>query len=363
MVARLVEWVRTSLGKTHHLRGGVRAPQPGVHAMYKVLEDITKASNAGLMEEVARQLQSLVASLDERRLYDEARSSYDLAISILRDFDQESPGKHRSSLAQSLHGRGHDLHKLGCHEEGRPMLGEALRLRRSLARADLNTHRTDLANSLHTLGDNFYYLQRYEEALPLLEEAIQIRRDLSEENPSMDRRSWLADSLHVLGRSLYKHGRCEEALVVLEEELAIRRSLSMYRRSCLAHSVHSLGQTLYALSRYEEALDMLEEAIRIRRGLVRKDPNGSGITGGTYRGDLADSLHWFGESLFELERYKKGLMMFDEAVQIFCELKAENPARYRAYFMKSIKGLAKCLAKLSAPEPDDSEEGYATVIS
>ena len=109
-----------------------------------------------------------------------------------------------------------------------------------------------------------------------------------------------------------------------------------------AYWLSSLGVRLSAVGRPADALPVSEEAVNMYRELAAASPD-------RYRPDLASSLTNLGNRFSELGRPADALPVTEEAVTMYRELAAASPDRYRPDLARSLTNLGIGLSALGRP--------------
>jgi tetratricopeptide (TPR) repeat protein len=99
------------------------------------------------------------------------------------------------------------------------------------------------------------------------------------------------------------------------------------------------GRRLWQVGRLAEALPVTEEAVEIFRELAAATPD-------RFRPDLAESLVRLGVRFSELGRPADALRVTEEAVEIFRELAAATPDRFRPDLAESLNNLGVMFSEL-----------------
>jgi TolA-binding protein len=108
---------------------------------------------------------------------------------------------------------------------------------------------------------------------------------------------WYQSSLYLLGKISFQEGRHKRA------EMYFRKALQVRRMSpSLAYNAKFwLGLTLYEEQGYKEAEDFLQEVVESKSN----------------KGLLEEALYWLGETHINLEKYKKGAVVFRSLLDQF----------------------------------------------
>jgi len=114
---------------------------------------------------------------------------------------------------------------------------------------------------------------------------------------------------------------------------------SAANRAALADSLSSLGASLRDLGEHRRALAAIEEAVALYRELAAAEP-------ARYTPDLADSLTNLRASLRDLGEHRRALAAIEEAVALYRELAAAEPARYTPDLADSLSSVGASLSDL-----------------
>ncbi|MFE0021372.1 tetratricopeptide repeat protein [Amycolatopsis sp. NPDC059021] len=142
----------------------------------------------------------------------------------------------------------------------------------------------------------------------------------------------------------------EHSTVLAETTIHIRRSLvTRYRdspdrngiggKARLAGSLHNLAISLDTPERWPEALELLTEAVEIYRDLAAADP-------AKFLPELANGLNSLSNLETYLGRRTSALATCTEAVEIYRRLANSDPKTFKPLFASTLSNLSSCQAAL-----------------
>lgn len=167
----------------------------------------------------------------------------------------------------------------------------------------------------------------------------------------------LADALVRLGMAFTNLGRHAEAVDALREATGILRSPAgpAPDRATLAHARYSLGVALGNAGRFAEAAEESGAATDLYQELSAADPR-------RYRPHLASSLKNHAVDLTDAGRHEEALAVAGEAVARFAELAGIDRARYEVEFADALSTLAIAYARAGHPDTAISASLQAVAI-
>lgn len=289
--------------------------------------------------------------------YDDAKSYYQQVISLLRDM----LGVDHPSVALQLNNMATVVYSMGDYEECKVLYTESLRIHRVCYS---NQHES-VANGLNNLAEVQRKLGKPEDAIALHQEALSIRLLLH----GADHVNVASSYSHL--SLLFKSKNLSLAIEYCEKALAIRmKTHGLYHEDVIS-SLKSMaglmtqqGQVFEALKYYREALEaqetldkeqnidynldiatlleaicklsddlndkiaMYERSLAIRRHLQ-----------GEEHGDVAATLAYLGETLFQQSSYTEAVDIFRISYNIKCKIHGTSHPQS----VVSLHSVAKCL--------------------
>ena len=151
--------------------------------------------------------------------------------------------------------------------------------------------------------------------------------------------NWAPDSLNALDNELPRGSLPRTRVAIAAVLVASARESGTSEH--LASMLQSLGIYLHDLGRPQEALAAAEEALGLWRELAAANP--------AHQPELAGSLHNVGAGLRDLGRPQEALAATEEALGLFRELAATNPA-HRPELAATLQSLGIDLRGLGRPQ-------------
>ncbi len=313
-----------------------------INAAQLQLRQVRLDSTEDQAVEVARLANNLSVRLSDLGRREEALSSAQEAVTLLRQLAATRPDLFQPDLAISLNNLAIRLSDLGRREEALIAAQEAVKLYGQLVATRPDAFLPDLAMSLNNLANMLSALGRGEQALSAAQEAVTLYRQLAATRPDAFLPN-LAGSLNNLANILSDLGRREEALSSAQEAVTLRRQLAATRPDAflpdLAMSLNNLANRLSDLGRREEALITAQEAVTLLRQLAATRPD-------AFLPDLAMSLNNLANTLRALGRREQALSAAQEAVTLRRQFATARPDAFLPDLATSLSVLGDCQAAL-----------------
>jgi len=271
--------------------------------------------------------------------FDKARSHYEAALQILREWEAENTEAYKPDIATTLNNLG-SLHcDTNDFKQAQVYYMEALQIYREVSKQNPEAYKPAVATSLNNLGILLKETNELEQARAYNEESLALYRELSEQNP----KAYMPDvamSLNNLGVLLKNTNELEQARACYEESLALYRELSEQTPKAylpaVATSLNNLGNLLKNTNELQQARTYYEEALEIRRELFEQNPE-------AYKPAVATSLNNLGILLKETNELQQARACYEEALEIRRELSEQNPEAYKPAVATSLNNLGVLL--------------------
>ncbi|MDO4691431.1 MAG: tetratricopeptide repeat protein [Porphyromonadaceae bacterium] len=291
----------------------------------------------------------LLQNLNE---FGQARSHYEEALQIYRDFWKKHPEAYKPHVAKTLNNLGVLLSDIGELKKAQTHYEEALKFYKELANENPQAYNPDVAMMLNNLGVLLSDIRELKKAQTHYEEALKFYKELEEKNPQAYNPD-VAMTLNNLGTLLRDLGELKEAQAHCEEALKLYRELANKNpqayKPYVATTLNNSGILLKNLGELKEAQTHYEEALKIYRELAEQNPQ-------AYNPDVARTLNNLGNLLSYLGELKEAQTRYEEALKIRRELADKNPQVYKPNVATAQQNLAILYWKLRMQEK--AEEAY-----
>ena len=190
-----------------------------------------------------------------------------------------------------------------------------------------------------------------ESAVDLWRSIVDLIEPLARDSREAETRGSFARSLGCLSIRLSAFGLPREALAAVEEALALQRGLAAEDgsfRHDLAVSLHQRAKCLGDAGRFREALLTAEESLALARDLASSDAAAKHI--------LAIALNNLAAFQRQARQYREALALAEEAVTLHRELVSQDPGVFRLGLAKSLRNLSLVLSFF-----DQQEKAVAAV--
>ena len=302
------------------------------------LTDVHKKYQEQVQQDEIRILKELIEAAQIQFSFGEARDFYERLIELSPTIDNHF------SYAYLLQGL-NDFDKARSHYEA------ALQILREWEAENTEAYKPDIATTLNNLGSLHCDTNDFKQAQVYYMEALQIRRELSEQNPEAYKPA-VATSLNNLGVLLKNTNELGQARTYYEEALEICRELSEQNPKAympdVAMSLNNLGILLKETNELQQARAYYEEALEIYREMSEQNPE-------AYKPNMGMVLTNL--TLLYLQQVKKeeAGKAYQEAHDIYQDLASCHP---RAYGIDYAQLLGIGFALLGKPK-EDLEEAKA----
>ncbi|TYQ31161.1 tetratricopeptide repeat protein [Pseudanabaena sp. UWO310] len=172
------------------------------------------------------------------------------------------------------------------------------------------------ADRLFEKGNQLSNVRKYQEALPALEQSLKIYREIKDRNGEEQTIVTLGVAYNYLG----EYAKANEYLRQLEMMSKPVSSQTVSERQAEANRLLNEGSQLYKDSKYQEALQAWEQALQIYRDI--KNINGEGAI-----------LYNLGLIYYSIEQYKKALEYYQPALVIY---KQVNSSKWERNLLKDL---------------------------
>ena len=208
---------------------------------------------------VAEIIMSLGAIKEKQKLYDEAQSHYEDALSMYTELHNNGP---HADIAQTMTSLAlvHKLQK--NYNIAKDFYDQALDMRKQL----YPTAHPDIAQSMNNLAALLYSMHEYTDAKVLYEDSLEMLIELLG-NENLD----VAQAMNNLAALLFAKKNHKEAEPLYEESLRIRRRLLGSDHLDVASSLCNLGILKRSLRAYDESIQYFEESLTIRMKILNDD--------------------------------------------------------------------------------------------
>ena len=312
----------------------------------RVLEELIKAAQIqfsfGEARDFYERLIELAPTMEHRFNYahllqslndfDKARSHYEAALQILREWEAENPEAYKPDIATTLNNLGNLLSDSNDFKQARLYYMEALQIYLELAEKDPVACLPSVATVLNNLGNLFSNTNEHEQAQACYEKTLQIYRELVEQNLEVYKPN-VATTLSNLGNSLKNTNEYEQAQACYEEALQIRRDLLKYDPEAyklnVAITLNNLGNLLRDIGELRQAQTCHEEALQNLRELEQKIPE-------AYKPKVAIALSNLTLLYLMLEEEETAEKAYQEAHDVYQELACHHPRAYEIDYAKIL---------------------------
>ena len=302
------------------------------------LTDVHKKYQEQVQQDEIRILKELIEAAQIQFSFGEARDFYERLIELSPTIDNHF------SYAYLLQGL-NDFDKARSHYEA------ALQILREWEAENTEAYKPDIATTLNNLGSLHCDTNDFKQAQVYYMEALQIYREVSKQNPEAYKPA-VATSLNNLGILLKETNELEQARAYNEESLALYRELSEQNPKAympdVAMSLNNLGILLKETNELQQARAYYEEALEIYREMSEQNPE-------AYKPNMGMVLTNL--TLLYLQQVKKeeAGKAYQEAHDIYQDLASCHP---RAYGIDYAQLLGIGFALLGKPK-EDLEEAKA----
>ena len=251
MTPELPETAPARSGAEHRARGDYAAAEPLLRSAVATAERLDPFDPARLAEA----LNELGLLCKDLAKYDEARASYERALSLIEGTSEPNP----AHVAALYHNLGGIEHARGNHVAGEPFARRGLALRRGIPNCDAREVASDMA-ALAALLDG---QRKFDEAERLYVEAL----DVFEREPESNAGE-IAVALNGLGALQAMRGELAPAADLLERAVTMKKRSLGARHPDVAISLTNLAVTMRwrgdgagAAALFSEALAIFEQAL------------------------------------------------------------------------------------------------------
>lgn len=190
---------------------------------------------------------------------------------IYRELHGEAPSSYIVPLARALNATARLMDKMSLTQEALTTIEEALPLLRSLADNNAPKSSLGLADCLCSYYSHLFNLERFQDSLIALEDAIELYRSSYDADPSTNtvRLATCLQCLEILRDFLQRRHLDDCALRALKQIVRLQRFLSAVQPQLyLPKLAESLEELSGRLAEMQEAKSCLEEAELVYRRLV-----------------------------------------------------------------------------------------------
>lgn len=326
------------------------------------------AIETGNIAAIKKSLPGLAALYDTQTWYQEAKTTMDRAVEVLRM--TRPRGEQGITYGQALAFQGATYNQLNMPKEGSALMQQSmailrrLRARRELAQVqmiavtsgvfqDIVEERKalkesievfreldmqlDLAQTLGILGMSYYRQNEIHEAQVSFEEAYRVFARNSA-------RIGMAWTQSMLGLVIAAAGDYEKARSYFQESLAMWQTLG--RPSGIGGVFTSWGIAAWTHGDYSEAKDMLEEALAVFRE-----------SGNVWH--TANGLNNLGHPTVELGQYDEALSYYREALEL---TRGQDIEIFPAVFLEAIIGIANITGKSAIAGGQEQAVAWLTMV-
>ena len=294
-------------------------------AALQILREWEAENTEAYKPDIATTLNNLGSLHCDTNDFKQAQVYYMEALQIYREVSKQNPEAYKPAVATSLNNLGILLKETNELEQARAYNEESLALYRELSEQTPKAYLPAVATSLNNLGNLLKNTNELQQARTYYEEALEIRRELFEQNPEAYKPA-VATSLNNLGILLKETNELQQARACYEEALEIRRELSEQNpeayKPAVATSLNNLGVLLKNTNELGQARTYYEEALEICRELSEQNPK-------AYMPDVAMSLNNLGILLKETNELQQARAYYEEALEIYREMSEQNPEAYK----------------------------------
>ncbi len=213
-------------------------------------------------------------------------------------------------------------------------------LTRRLARPETASDRESLVDLWlsRNLARRLRAISHSEEALEVGRQALERARELAADQPLLFE-PVLGQCLHGVAVTLSVLGRHQDAAGTASEAVELFSRLQRENRhdpSDLASSLEILGMELGNLGQSSAGLEAISQAVEIYRELRREDPN-------SFRSSLGSSLYFLSSRLSELGRWREAHEAARQAAEIGRDIAEAEPSSFLPRFAEYLNNLGKQL--------------------
>lgn len=282
-------------------------------------------------------LNSLGLLYTETNDLENALSSYNKALNLLKRLEKNEQSTYLSSVATVLNSLGMLHFNKGDYNKAFLSFNEALDIRKELAIFDPEQNLPHLATTQNNLGALFGHFGYKNQAFDILHKALKVRRKLAETNPQLYS-SDVAMTLINIGNLYARHKSLDKASKAYNEALAIHKNLAKTNPHVFLSEValvsHNLGELLIQKKSYNEAQTVLHEALNIRKKLALNAPE-------VYLPQAIISLYSIIKLYSDMGDINKALITYNEFIDISHPLAKTNPDFYLPLIATSLISLGK----------------------
>lgn len=214
------------------------------------------------------------------------------------DRDIENQPEVQAAMMDTI---GRVYYRLGLYDSAMPLVEKSLALKQQT----MGKERAEVADSLHILAMIQHSKGNYDNAEALYREALEQRRKLLGEEDIK-----ISESLTDLGELLRAKGDNDGAESLYSEALSLRRKVYGQEHPEVAISLNNLAYLLRNKKDYQAAEPLYREALAIRRKMLGNEHPSVGIS----LINLGDLLHNMGHSQAAEPMLKEAVSIFEKAL-------------------------------------------------
>lgn len=282
----------------------------------------------------------LLQSLND---FDKARSHYEAALQILREWEEKNPEAYKPNLATILNNLGNLLSDTNDFKQAQAYYMEALQICQDLVEQNSEIYKPDVLMTLNNLGVLFSDTNDFRQAQAYFEKALLISKELAEQNPA-EYLPGLAVALSNLGALYGYTNDLKQAQTYFQEGVLIGRRLAeLYPETykpALALILNNLGSLLRKTNKLQQAQDHYEEALKLYQDLVGQNPE-------AYKPDEAKTLNNLGGLFSDTHDIQRAQAYYEQALLILRELAEQNPEAYLPDVATTLNGLGDLFCKIN----------------
>jgi hypothetical protein len=306
-----------------------------VKDLFKCSEAVDDPSSTA--EDVVKSLRTVILSLKDACLFDEASSVAHAFVALLRSLNDPASEWTRAWLATALHLLSNQQAALEQWKDASQSIEEAAQLQQALFEQKPKACKAAYARILYCLGIREFCLDHHDKALASAQKAVDLRKDLFERDKAFT--AEYARALDSLSNRLYAVGRHREALEAITR--AVRHYSDLFNtegdayRFDLARSLATMANWQVSLGQNEEGLSSAKTSVLHFRRLYAERPE-------TYAYDLGKSLNFLSIRQAEAAQKQEAFAHIKEAVEVrryLCEQRP-NSLPFKIDYAKSMNNLS-----------------------